>query len=48
MQLRVLADHDGAEGGWEQLPEATQASALALLARLISNGVIAAEEAGDG
>lgn len=43
-QLRwQLGDED--DGGcWEQLPEATRASVLSLLARLIAKGVVDEEE----
>jgi hypothetical protein len=44
-QLRLLVDDDDRDGCWEELPEATQAQVLGLLARLIARGVI---EGGDG
>jgi hypothetical protein len=34
-------------GRWEELPEATRVSVLALLARLIAKGVVNDEEGGD-
>jgi hypothetical protein len=44
-QLRLMVDDNDRKGSWEELPEATQAQVLGLLARLIARGVI---EDGDG
>jgi len=42
--LRLRFDDQEMTGRWEELPEATRASVLALLARLIAKGVVTAEE----
>ena len=46
-QLRLHVDEESAAGHWEDLPEATRASVLALLARLIAKGVVDEEDEED-
>ena len=45
-QPRLALGLDGVTGRWEELPEATRVSVLALLARLIAKGVIDEEKGG--
>lgn len=46
-QLRLRMDDVDVTGRWDDLPEATRALVLALLARLIAKGVVVGEEDGD-
>jgi hypothetical protein len=46
-QLCLAWEEERVGGQWEQLPEATRAAVLALLARLIARDVLA-EDGGDG
>ncbi len=46
-QLCLTWEQERVGGQWEQLPEATRAAVLSLLARLIARGVVA-EDGGDG
>ena len=45
--LRLRLDDEDMTGRWEDLPELTRVSVLALLARLIAKGVVSDEEDGD-
>lgn len=42
--LRLRLDDEDTTGRWEDLPEVTRVSVLALLARLIAKGVVSDEE----
>lgn len=42
--LRLRYGDEDANGRWEDLPEATRASVLSLLARLIAKGIVSDEE----
>jgi hypothetical protein len=44
--LRLHFDDPDTKGRWEDLPETTRVSVLALLARLIAKGVVGDEEDG--
>ena len=46
-QLRLRWEQECVGGRWEQLPEATRARVLSLLARMIAKGVLA-EDGRDG
>ncbi len=46
-QLRLRMDDEGMTGRWDDLPERTRVSVLALLARLIAKGVVDDEKIGD-
>jgi hypothetical protein len=46
-QPRLHLDDHSATGRWDSLPEPTQVSVLALLARLIARGVTSDEEGSD-
>jgi hypothetical protein len=46
-QLCLGWEQEAVEGQWEQLPEATRAGVLSLLARLIARAVVA-EDGADG
>lgn len=46
-QLCLAWEEQRVGGQWEQLPEATRAAVLALLARVIARAVLA-EDGGDG
>ena len=45
--LRLRLDDEDMTGRWEELPEMTRGSVLALLARLIAKGVVSDEEDGN-
>ncbi len=47
-QLRLCMGDEDMTGRWDDLPEQTRVSVLALLARLIAKGVVNDEGDGDG